>query len=313
MQPRSWFGARRSIARVRSVDELSAVARRLPSIVAGLHAASFRASEVARVLSALTDAITTRALELSAEGFRLPADGLVWVAVGSQARREMTPGSTPRGALVCSEPPPADWIASLGSALERCRLGGEVIARTPNGWLAEARDDELALTVLVERRPLWGTPREQLPVPRDGDRDRVVAALARRALAYTPPTGFDADAVLEFDGTRSDRLDIRRAAVVPIVELGRWAGAAANVTGGSTTERLEAAAQAGVLSEDDARTLSEAFELALELRIAHHMQQVAADSPPDDWIDPSTISPLTRDHLRDVFRAVSAVQRRLRS
>jgi CBS domain-containing protein len=313
MQPRSWFGARRSIARVRSIDELSTIARRLPSIGAGLHAASLRASEVARVLSALTDAITIRALELSAEGFRLPGDGLVWVAVGSQARREMTPGSTPRGAIVCSEPPPSDWLASLSSALERCRLGGDVIARTPKDWLAEAGDDELALTVLVERRPLWGTPREQLPVPHGDEGDRVVSALARRALAYTPPTGFDAEAVLEFDGTRSSRLDIRRAAVVPIVELGRWAGAEANVIGGSTTERLRAGAQAGVLSEGDARTLSDAFELALELRIGHHMQQLAGDSPPDDWISPATISPLTRDHLRDVFRAVSAVQRRLRS
>jgi CBS domain-containing protein len=312
MQPRSWFGARRSIARVRSVDELASVARRLPSIVASLHRANLRAGEVARVLSALTDAITTRALELSAEGFRLPTDGLVWVALGSQARREMTPGSTPRGALVYSEAPPPEWLASLGAALERCGLGGDVIARTGEEWLSEVDDDELALTVLVERRPLWGTPREQLPMPEGGDRDRVVAALARRALAYTPPTGFDAEAVLEFDGTRSNGLDIRRAAVVPIVELGRWAGARANVIGGSTPERLQAAADAGVLSDGDARTLSDAFELALELRIGHHMQQLAADTPPDDWIDPATISPLTRDHLRDVFRAVSAVQRRLR-
>jgi CBS domain-containing protein len=140
----------------------------------------------------------------------------------------------------------------------------------------------------------------------------VLAALAHRALEYSPPTGFDAESVLEADGTRSERLDIRRAAVIPIVELARWAGAAAGAAGGSTPERLRLAAQEGVLTDGDAHSLIEAFELALELRIRHHMEELASGSEPSDWIQPAEIGPLTRDYLRDVFRAVSAVQRRLR-
>jgi CBS domain-containing protein len=119
--------------------------------------------------------------------------------------------------------------------------------------------------------------------------------------------------VLELDGTRSDRLDIRRAAVIPIVELARWAGAAAGVIEGSTPEKLQAAGAAGVLHRGDAQTLIEAFELALELRIDHHMQQLAQGSEPDDSIETAAISPLTRDYLRDVFRPSTGVQRRLRS
>jgi CBS domain-containing protein len=312
VQPRSWFGVRRSIARARTVDELATVAGRLPEIVANLHAANLRASEVARVLSALTDAITIRSLELASIGARLEPDGLVWVAVGSQARREMTPASRPGGAIVYSEPPPSEWIDAVRSALRRCDLIGEVMARTAGKWAAPRNEDELALTVLVERRALWGTPREPLPTMDGGDRDWTLAALARRALAYAPPTGFDADAVLEADGTRSDRLDIRRAAVIPIVELGRWAGAAAGAVDGSTPERLQRAAAARVLSDSDVRTLTDAFELALDLRIGHHMTQLAAGHKPDDSIDIVAISPLMRDHLRDVFRAVSSVQRGLR-
>jgi CBS domain-containing protein len=312
-QPRSWFGVRRSIARAHSVDALAAVAPRIPEIVTALHAANLRASEVARVLSALTDAITIRALELASIGVRLPPDGLVWVAVGSQARREMTPASKPGGAIVHSEPAAPEWIDAVRAALRRCDLIGQVISRTPRDWAAPGKADELALTVLVERRALWGTPREPLPTVREGDSDGVLAALARRALAYSPPTGFDADAVLEADGTRRDRLDIRRAAVIPIVEIGRWAGAVAGAVDGSTPERLRRAAAARVLNDGDARTLTDAFELALELRIGHHMTQLAAGHKPDDSIEIVAISPLMRDHLRDVFRAVSSVQRGLRS
>ncbi len=311
VQPRSWFGARRGIARAQDLDALATVAASLPAIVVDLHAASLRALEVARVLSALVDSLTVRAIELAGRPFRLPPDGLVWVAVGSQARRELTPASIARGAIVCSEAPPVGWTDAISGALTRCGLAGEVVAHTPQQWRDGDHAEELELTVLVERRALWGTPRDPLPVAEGEVRDEVLAALARRALEVRPPTGFDGDAVLDADGNRQALLDIRRAAVIPIIELARWAGAAAGLVDGSTPERFRAAASAGVLSEADAQTLSDAFELALELRIGHHMTQLAAGAQADDAIEPRDISPLTRDHLRDVFRSVAGVQRRL--
>jgi CBS domain-containing protein len=289
----------------------------MPQILVDLHASNLRALEVARVLSALVDALTVRALELAAPDIRLPADGLVWVAIGSQARRELTPASVARGAVICSDPPPPGWVDAVAGALARCGLSADVLARRPEEWSAAdgGGEDDTELALLVERRPLWGTPRDPLPSAgtlAGSARERVLAALVERALGYSPPTGFDAGSVLEADGRRSETLDIRRAAVVPVVELARWAGAAAGCAEGSTSERLSAAASEGVLSDADARSLTESFELALELRIGHHMQQLAGGSPPDDRIGLGEISPLMRDHLRDVFRAVASVQRTLR-
>jgi CBS domain-containing protein len=256
--------------------------------------------------------LTTRALELAGPA---PAEGLVWVAVGSQARRELTPGSTPQGAVVASAPVSGEWMRSAASVLATCGVAGEVVARSTQQWASASAEasDELSLAVLVERRALWGTPVDPLPVVEDGPREAIVAALARRALAAAPPTGFDGDAVLEADGTRSSRLNIRRAAIAPIVELARWGSATAGLVEGSTPERLRAAADCGALRDEDARTLAEAFELGLELRIAHHMERLAEGGTPDDELDCAQISPLLRDHLRDVFRAVSAVQGGLRA
>jgi CBS domain-containing protein len=309
---RSWFGARRSISRATGPEDLAVVARYLPEIVKDLHASRLRALEVVRVLSALVDALTTRALELAGPA---PAQGLVWVAVGSQARRELTPMSTPQGAVVASGPVPGEWVRSAASVLSACGFPSEVVVRSTEEWASASTGsaDELGLAVLVERRALWGTPVDPLPVVGDSTREAIVAALARRALDAAPPTGFDGDAVLEADGTRRAELDIRRAAIAPIVELARWGSAAAGVVEGSTPERLQAAADCGALRDEDARTLAEAFELGLELRIAHHMERLADGQAPDDQLDCARISPLLRDHLRDVFRAVSAVQGRLRA
>ncbi len=120
VHPRSWFGARRAIERASEVQELAAVARSLPEILLDLHASNLRSLEVARVLSALIDALTVRALELASRHAPLPKDGIVWIAVGSHARRELTPGSVVLGAVVCSEPPPPAWIEAAAGGLSAC-------------------------------------------------------------------------------------------------------------------------------------------------------------------------------------------------
>jgi len=265
------------------------------------------------VLSALVDALTARAIELALAGRGLPDQGIVWVALGSQARRELTLASSRRGAFVCSAELALQpgWLDGLGPALAVCGMTDPVVARDGQGWIRAGATEELALSVLADRRALWGTPVEPLPLADGAARARLLGALAEHAFGHSPPTGFDADTVLALDGARRDRLDIRLAAIVPIAALGRWAAAVAGSGVGSTPDRLKTAAEAGVLRASQAQTLSEAFELSLQLRIVHHMEQLAAGEPLDDLLDPAAMSPLTRGHLRDVFRAVSTVTQEL--
>jgi CBS domain-containing protein len=333
-QPRSWFGARRTISRARNLNALTEIADRLPVLMLDLHNSSVPALELARVLSALVDALTSRALDLVSRAVGEPAEGLVWVTVGSQARRELTPATIGRGALVhaADGPPDPAWIAAAGPALAPSGVRAPILARDAAGWIdagtrGPAGGDELALLVLADRRTLWGTPAEPLPLARGDQRARLLQALAAQAFTLSLPTGFDAGAVLGLDG-RHTQLDLRRAAITPIATIARWAAAVADVgedgdgrsaealgaatIDGSTPDRLRAAAAAGVLETRQAQTLAEAFELSLELRIVHQMEQIAAGQAPDDLLDPGAMTPLSRGHLREVFRAVSAVVRQLR-
>jgi CBS domain-containing protein len=262
--PHSWFAARRTIERAESLARLAEVRRTLPGLVLDLYGAGLRAPEIARVLSALTDALIARALDLAG------AEQGVWVAVGSLARRELTVASTPRGAFVAAQT--AAGLAALG-----------------------VRPAEDPIELLTDRRAVWGTPVDPLPLLVGG-----LDELRRRALAHSAPTGFGAGAVLAGAGTPDERLDIRTSVIVPIVEIARWTGARAGVPTGSTTERLASLGDS---------SLAEAFALAGELRLAHHIQQLSAGHRPDDLLDPTALSPLSRGHLRDVFRAISAQQR----
>jgi CBS domain-containing protein len=86
---------------------------------------------------------------------------------------------------------------------------------------------------------------------------------------------------------------------------------AAGVTSASTIERLRAAGTASTLPPADARTLEDAFELIAALRMQHQVRQVRAGEPPDDYVDPAELSALTRSHLKEAFRAVASVQKRV--
>ena len=88
-------------------------------------------------------------------------------------------------------------------------------------------------------------------------------------------------------------------------------GLEARATTTSTTERLRAAVAAGRMSEPDAATLEEAFDLFSELRLDHQVRQIEAGIPPDNLIDPKTLNALNRRYLREAFRAVASVQRTL--
>jgi CBS domain-containing protein len=278
-----------------------------------LHHSSVPALELAPVLSALVDALTRRAIELVSANGSGPVPGTVWVSLGSQARRELTPASTRRGAVIHDpeHPPSPEWLAAVAAALTRCGVAGPVVASDAEGWTARAGEDELAQSVLADRRVLWGTPGQPLPLAEGPARAALLEALAARAFIPALPTGFDADGVLSREG-RQSRLDVRSAAIVPIAAIARWAAAAADAGEGSTSERLRAAADAGVLRADQAQTLTEAFELALELRIVHQLDQIAAGQTPDDLLDAAAMSPLTRGRLREVFHAVGTVARELR-
>ena len=49
----------------------------------------------------------------------------------------------------------------------------------------------------------------------------------------------------------------------------------------------------------------------MALRLEHQVVQMEAGLEPDDHLDPAALSPLTRTYLKEAFRAVASVQKRV--
>jgi CBS domain-containing protein len=188
--------------------------------------------------------------------------------------------------------------------------------RAARSWIADPLQEKaLILTsVLVDSRPVWGL-HTGTPVA-DAfrlapDSPALLRMLARFALSHRPPTGFLRGLVVEHSGEHRGRLDLKHGGLLPIVDLARWAGMAAGVTSASTGERLRAAAAADTLPAAEAHSLLDAFALISELRVGHQVEQLRAEREPDDYVDPNTLSPLMRSHLREAFRAIASIQKRV--
>jgi CBS domain-containing protein len=340
LHARSYFFLRRRITRAETVDEVVAAGLELPATVIAMADARVATAAILAVRAVVVDALTRRLLELAVGRLGKPSTPFAWLALGSQARREAAPSADVDSAIVWfgedKDPALQRRLVALArlvvDGLERCGLppdehgataSGELFVRSLSSWQRAARSwiadpaQEQALvlaSVLVDSRPVWGihmgTPVSDTfrLAPRN---PQLLRLLARLALSYRPPTGFFRGLVVEHSGEHRGRLDLKHGGVLPIVDLARWAGMSAGVTSASTVERLRAAAAAGTLTQDEAQTLIDAFELIGSLRLSHQVDQLRAGEPPDDYLDPATLSPLMRGQLKEAFRAVAAFQRRV--
>ncbi len=338
VQTRSSFYLRRRIARAQAADELVEAARELRPTVIAMHDAHVAPANVAAVYSVVVDALTRRMLELAvAEAGEVSVE-FAWLALGSQARREALPSSDVDSAIVWFGAPDDDHAKSrlhaIGSTvvsqLEACGLRADEHGATASdprfvrsldswqgavrSWIADPTQEKALVlgSVLVDSRPVWGvhtgTPVADTFRLAPGN-PALLRLLARFALSHRPPTGFFRGLVVEPTGEHRGELDLKQRGVLPIVDLARWAGIAAGVTSASTGERLRAAAAGGTLSETHARTLEDALTLITDLRVEHQVEQLHAGKEPDDFVNPATLSGLTRSYLREAFRAVASVQK----
>ena len=333
---RQSFMLRRSIALVTDAAQLQRVGQRVTGTAVDLFRNGTKATATSAILSVVIDSLVRRALELVlAQSDNAALDGFAWLTLGSIARREAMPSSDVDSALSWrddrSEQAPRlrSVAADVHDLLDGCGLPSDrngaiaakpLFSRSRSDWLLAAkgwlddplRDRGLILSsLLIDGRVVSGDPGlHSVSTAYQRVRDEHPNALRLQlleALSGKVRTRSLRDVLSRRGGT----FDLKSHAVTPIVNLARWGGLTAGVTSASTPTRLEAAAQAGALSQGDARTLCDVFTMLQRLRMVHQVEQVAAGHTPGDVITMSELSPLNRSLLGDGLREIEAVRRRV--
>jgi CBS domain-containing protein len=335
------IGLRHTILGATGAEALAQAVSRLPQLFLTLSRAGVPSRDLGRVLTLAHDAVVARLIDFSLWSHGPAPLPWAWLDMGSAARREFTLASDQDNALAYARPVPGTELTpeaadryferlghDVNEGLERCGIGLDnngVMARNRRwrmskpDWLRTfdeclTQPDESHLvraTVAFDFRPAAGglavVSELTARIRAAREHPQFMRLLARSASGFPVALGFRGQLSTDDDG----RLDLKKGAIIPVVNLVRYHALAAGVTISSTLDRIEAVAMAGALGDDEAEALSEAFEVVAGVRFAHHAHRIAEGRPADNLIDPGALTPIARTELREALQVVKRAQKRL--
>jgi CBS domain-containing protein len=345
LDARSPIALRHMILGAADESVLARAAEHLPQLFCLLARAGVSSRDLGRVLSLQHDALTVRLIDFSLSKHGPAPVAWAWLDLGSAARREFTLASDQDNALAYGTPRSGDtgdadavdaYFARLGrevnDGLARCGFGvdnNDVLAGNRLWRMSKAdwiRTFDECLRVPSESHLIRASVAFDFRLCAGGlaltaaltarirsarEHPDFMRLMARTATGYPVALGFRGDLAVERRGEAAGRLDLKRGAIVPLVNLVRFHALANGVTISPTLDRIEAAASAGGLERGVADALHEAFEVITRVRFEHHAELIAAGAPADNLLDPSALAPIARVELREALHTVRREQKRV--
>ncbi len=330
----------RDIAGQSDVAGVARVVQRLPQTVARLVSQDATADDIGKVVTAVADSVARKIIALAEAELGRPPVPYCWMVLGSQARGETALGSDQDNAIILADdagPEGERYVAALAQrvvdGLEQCgypRCEGDVMATNPARrqgltdwrrefakWLHEPTSAALLNAgIFFDARALTGdttlfTALYQGVQAQARQSPRFLGLLAAQAVRHEPPLGFFRGFVLQKDGEHKDTLNLKWGGIGVVQETARVYALAAGSPAMRTTERIADAAAAGLMSAETADELLDAYEFISYVRLEHQVRQIRDGRPPNNHVDPQTLSSLERRHLRDAFGVLRSVQGQL--
>jgi CBS domain-containing protein len=342
LEARSPIALRHALLGAADEEALVRAAAQIPKLFLLLIRAGVPPRELGRVLSLQHDTVVARLIDFSLARRGSAPLAWSWLDLGSAARREFTLASDQDNAFAYADPQDGaeeavdGYFARLGGdvneGLVRCGIGLDnngVLAgnrqwrMSTRRWLetfdeSMREPDESHLiraTVAFDFRSSAGgltvAPELTERIRDARHHAQFMRLMARTATGYPVALGFRGQLTTGQHGDPDGRLDLKRGAIIPLVNLVRFHALAGGVTISGTLDRIEAAASVGVLERGVADGLREAFEVINGIRFEHHAAQVQAGATPDNLVDPDELPPIARAELREALGVVRRAQKRV--
>ncbi len=331
------------IHRAHHLHELVSLSEQLPGMLVSLVESSMTAHDIGHAVSSVGQAITYRLLLLAEEKLGAPPVEYCWVCAGSMARGDQTAHSDQDNALILDngyiEASHKSYFQQLAKivcdGLHACGYvycPGDVMASNPkwcqplsvwksyfSDWIDEPEPKALMhASIFFDLKAIYGKKSllrqlRKFVLQKTRNNHLFLSLMAENALQYQPPLGFFRQFVLEKGGEQGKALDMKKRGVVPIIDLARVYALQAAVEPINTRDRLIAGKKAGVISQEGARDLLDAYEFIGSVRLQHQAKQVLKGDKPDNFVSPNDLSSLERRHLKDAFEVVVTLQSAMRN
>lgn len=325
------------IGRQNSVAELKEVVSQLPNLLVQWVKSGIKSSQVGHVLTAISDAVTVRLIQLGEDELGPPPAPYCWLGFGSQGRGEQLLGADQDNGLLIdnsASEQDAPWFSALAQrvsdGLNSCGYvycPGKVMATTDEwrqslrGWKATVdrwtrsptADAVMRVSIFFDLRAVHGDASlcqqlQQHMLKQAGSNTIFLAALAENVLGSPPPLGIFRRFVVEHNGEHRDELNLKKRAVIPIVDIVRIHALANGVSAVNTSDRLHALAKARAMTINDSRNLQDALDVIMQTRVEAQVQHLMTARKPSNYLNPDELPKLVRKQLRDAFGIVVDAQ-----
>jgi CBS domain-containing protein len=329
------------ISRQNDVSGLVDLVAGMPNLMVQWVNSGIRAQQVSRILTAISDAITVRLIQLAQKQLGPPPVPFCWAGFGSQARSEQLLGADQDNGLIISNDMQSEhepWFAELAKfvsdGLNACGYvycPGDVMATTGEWrqslkcwqdmvrrWtLSPTPDAVMRVSIFFDLRSIYGDSSlcrdlQAVILEQASSNTIFLAALAANALDGHPPLGIFRRFVVDRNGEHRDSLDLKKRGVLLVTDIIRLHALAHRIEAVNTDERLEALAKGKHMTMIDSRNLADALHFIQQQRINHQTEQILKGEEVSNFINPRDLPKMAREQLRDAFTIIDEAQSAVR-
>lgn len=290
-------------------------------------------SLMGKLLSGLSDALTSRLIQLFQHERGDAPCQFAWICFGSQAREEQTLHSDQDNGLVLPNTLNEEqkvYFSEMGryvcDHLHECGIihcPGNIMASNPecrgsvvqwvtrfNKWITEPTPHAMLnckiyfdIRFIDGNNDLYNDLVQGLT--KIARNDLFYAAMATDINANSVPIGLFNQFKLEKSKTTSRFLDLKKRGVVIINDIARLYALKAGIKRSNTLERLDALAKFNLISKKDLFDLKDCWRFLTQLRLRTQINQ---EGLPGNCINPENLSSLERHQLKEAFYLIKQAQ-----
>ncbi|WP_377109227.1 DUF294 nucleotidyltransferase-like domain-containing protein [Pseudoalteromonas sp. R86517] len=321
------------IYKAHSIADLKRYAGEIPELLRSFSYNIEDISLIGKLLSGLTDALTSRLIHLFQEENGAAPTSFCFICFGSQAREEQTLHSDQDNGLLLpddlSEQHQA-YFKHMGEFV--CEQLVECgIRRCPGNIMASSDECRMSVSQWCERFFKWiksPTPNAMLnckiffdlrfiegsnalysgfceQLNRISRDELFYAAMATDIRASSVPIGLFNKLKTQKNDNNHKYIDLKKRGVVIINDIVRLYALKAGIKRANTQERLDALLKHSLLNKDDIYNLKDCWRFLTQLRFS---TQINEEGLPSNCINPDKLTSLERHQLKEAFYLVKQAQ-----
>ncbi|BDD88970.1 DUF294 nucleotidyltransferase-like domain-containing protein [Desulfofustis limnaeus] len=334
------------IEQVRQADSVAVIAaslKRLPRIIKALIDCGAHADNITRVVTAISDTVLTRLIELAIGTNGEPPCAFAFISVGSEGRGEQTLVTDQDNAIIfadSADPQEVErsrayfhrlgttvctWLDDVGYRF----CSGKVMAMNPvwcqplevwkgyfSRWIGESGPEELMeISIFFDFRCIYGSQhlteelRGQVSA-RAKNKKAFLYQMAQNTLLFKVPIDFFGKISVESSGEHANTFNIKHV-MAQVVVYARILAIFHGLAAAGTLPRLDQLLDKGVLGKELHGELREAFNYLMQVRLRHQLRRIDSGQEPDNHVPLDELSPMEKDMLEKLFSQINQLRKRL--